>query len=1511
MATRLVHGTGLRLICLSMALPLGVSNAATTHTPGEVSPESVSSVLSMAFEARGKPTGLHSNFVARGRDHWLFLDEHGALLVLNKADKNEGTALRLRVTGARPVGPVGEGLLAGKANRFKGNKPEAWDTAIKRYESVRYPGLLPGVDLLYYSNEDRLEYDFVLSPGAQPGDVHFTLDGANSIRLSAGGDLLVELEGGTLVIKRPFAWQKNSRGDRKEIASAFTLDERGEVGFQIAAYDTGKELVIDPVLQYSTYLGGQLSEHAHDIATGPGGHLYITGKTVSADFTAASTCVECSQASSVPTRYDAFVARVDPSLSGAASLVYASYLGGNDIDYGLGIAVDTSGRAYLTGATASTTFPVSANPFQQNLMGSGPEFNAFVTRLSPDGTTIEYSSYLGGGNTTGTDIAVDSSGRAWIVGTTSADSASFPVVGGIQANLLGASDAFVSVLSPDGSTMVASSYLGGSASDRGTGIALDAEGRAWVVGTTFSDDFPTTIGAMHTTRIPSGPGTESLSNGFVSRLESLPGGFDLGISSYIAGGDSSANSVAVGPADEVFVVGGVSAPQGFPVGGSVQSTHGGSRDAFLLKLSPTASSVDWGSYLGGNDSDNALSVAVDSQGNPTVAGTTSSLDFPIERALQPSLGGGSDAFLSRFHSGGSTLLYSTFLGGINDEQGTGVALNANADAYLTGLSFSPDFPLTPSASQATHAGQSDAFLAAIVDPGCQLDSECDNGNICTDDSCDPTTGGCLHLANTTSCDDGEICTVGDACVAGSCQGGAALDCADGLFCTGVETCASQLGCQEGIALDPDDGIACTVDVCDETADALVNTSVDAACDDGLFCTGVETCNPTLGCQANAAPDPDDGVACTVDSCDEVADLLINTTDDAACDDGLFCNGLELCDSTEGCTAISVPDPDDGVACTVDICDENSDLLFNTPLDTLCDDDLYCNGIETCHATHGCQDNVDPDADDGVACTADSCNEASDSLVNTPVDVTCDDGKFCTGVETCHATLGCQDNPDPDPDDGIACTTDSCDHGLDSFVHSPVDILCDDGLFCTGVETCDATLGCQDNADPDPDDGLPCTVDSCEEASDSLVNTPVDAACDDGLFCTGAESCHATLGCQAGAAPDPNDGVVCTIDSCDEVGNSLTNAPDDSSCDDGLFCTGVETCDAALGCQNGAAPDPDDGVACTMDSCDEINDQLVNTINDDICDDAQFCNGAESCDAALGCQGGAAPDPDDAVACTVDSCDEINDQLVNTVDDGYCGDGVTCTHDTCDPSNGGCVNLADSSVCSDGNLCTDDVCDASSGCAHTHNSVPCEDGNPTTWTDQCSGGSCAGGPFACPLFPLTGCRGPTAPRKAKLLIRDKASDARDTLSWTWKEGAATAIDDFGDPRTGNDDFVLCLYDEEASVPFLVGQQLMTTGTLCGKKACWKYKRGSYRYRNRSGDVSDGIVRIKLSAGAEGKGDIKVSGKGAALGLPVLPLLVDERLTVQFIAENGNCWVAHYAADDVKSRNGKLNARSSSD
>ncbi len=383
-----------------------------------------------------------------------------------------------------------------------------------------------------------------------------------------------------------------------------------------------------------------------------------------------------------------------------------------------------------------------------------------------------------------------------------------------------------------------------------------------------------------------------------------------------------------------------------------------------------------------------------------------------------------------------------------------------------------------------------------------------------------------------------------------------------------------------------------------------------------------------------------------------------------------------------------------MGCTDDSCDEINNVIVNAVNDSNCDDGQFCTGVETCDAAADCQDNADPNADDGVGCTDDSCDEVNDVIVNAVNDGNCDDGLYCTGVETCDATADCQDNADPDPNDGVDCTDDSCDEETDSLVNAANDGNCDDGLYCTGVETCDATADCQDNADPDPDDGVDCTDDSCDEETDSLVNAVNDGNCDDGLYCTGVETCDATADCQDNADPDPDDGVACTDDSCDEETNSLLNVAADPFCEDENGCTD-DRCDSALGCVNeDNAASCDDGDACTV---------------------SDLCSGGS-------CQPGSAADCDNGNVCTDDACDSVLG--CHSVDNNAsCDDGNACTlEDSCD--GGGCVP-GDSRQCEDENTCTDDSCDPADGCVFSDNATSCDDDDPCTGEDLCGAGSCSG------------------------------------------------------------------------------------------------------------------------------------------------------------------------------------------
>ncbi len=640
--------------------------------------------------------------------------------------------------------------------------------------------------------------------------------------------------------------------------------------------------------------------------------------------------------------------------------------------------------------------------------------------------------------------------------------------------------------------------------------------------------------------------------------------------------------------------------------------------------------------------------------------------------------------------------------------------------------------------------------------GCTVDADCDDSVFCN--GAETCNGGTCQNGTAPSCNDGVGCT-DDSCNAGSdsCQNVVNDgNCDDGLACNGAETCHASLDCQSGTAVDCNDGVGCTTDTCNEPSGSCSNTPNDAACDDGTFCNGAETCDVNNDCQAGTAPTCDDGVGCTDDSCDGGTDSCDNVANDGNCDDGQACNGSETCHATNDCQSGTAVNCDDGVGCTTDSCNEPSGTCSNTPDNAACDDGLACNGSETCNATLDCQSGTAVDCNDGVGCTTDTCNEPGGTCSNAPSDAACDDGAWCNGSETCNATLDCQGGTAVNCDDGVGCTDDSCNETTDSCDNLANDANCDNGQFCDGAETCNATLDCEAGGDPCPgqscnettdtcvsclvdgdcddglacngaetcvggscqagtavdcDDGIACTTDVCNEPSGTCSNTPDDGACDDGLACNGAETCSATLDCQSGTAVDCDDGVGCTIDACSEPSGTCSNTPDDGACDDGAYCNGAETCDGALDCLTGTAVDCGDGVGCTDDSCNEVTDSCDNLANDANCDNGLFCDGAETCNATLDCQGGSDP-------CPGQSCDEGTDTCVSCLVDGDCDDGLACNGaETC---VGGNCQAGTAVNCDDGVACTTDACNEPSGtCSNTPDDGACDDGlacNGAEWCD---------------------------------------------------------------------------------------------------------------------------------------------------------------------------------------------------
>ena len=674
--------------------------------------------------------------------------------------------------------------------------------------------------------------------------------------------------------------------------------------------------------------------------------------------------------------------------------------------------------------------------------------------------------------------------------------------------------------------------------------------------------------------------------------------------------------------------------------------------------------------------------------------------------------------------------------------------------------------------------------------GCQAGTavDCDDGVDCTVDSCNEATDSCDYTPDDALCDDGQFCNGAEVCNAtAGCESGADpcegqlcdedldvcveclsdTDCDDGLYCNGAESCVGST-CQAGTAVDCDDGVSCTVDSCNEATDSCDYTPNDALCDNGLYCDGVETCDAIEGCQAGTAVDCDDSVDCTIDSCNETTDSCDYTPDDALCDDGQFCNGAEVCNATSGCESGTDP-------CEGQLCDEDLDACVECLGDADCDDGLYCNGAESC-VGGACQDGTAVVCDDGVDCTADSCNEATDSCDYTPNDALCDNGLYCDGVETCDAIEGCQAGTAVDCDDSVDCTVDSCNEATDSCDYTPDDALCDDGQFCNGAEVCNATSGCESGTDPCEgqlcdedldacveclgdadcddglycngaescvggacqdgtavvcDDGVDCTADSCNEATDSCDYTPNDALCDNGLYCDGVETCDAIEGCQAGTAVDCDDNVDCTIDECNEVTDDCDNIPDDALCDNGLFCDGDEACDPVLGCQAGSGFPCDDGVDCTVDDCDDVGNLCINEPNDAFCDNGLFCDGAESCDVELDCVAGEDPCPDE-------ECDEVNDMCVEPVcnNNGTCELGEDCYNCPNDCISGGGTSGCGNGVCEP--LVGEDCVSCPSDCNGKQVGTPtrqfcCGDGDGTNPVD-CSDPRCTEGDYECSDIP---------------------------------------------------------------------------------------------------------------------------------------------------------------------------------
>lgn len=734
---------------------LATLNAATGVTATGAITVAAYGRLPLSFEPNRGQAAAAVQYVSHGPGFTLFLTGSAATLAVRPQprdlshlfDPDHGMAasaaltqttpiteadLRLRFNGVDPtVQPSGGAPLPGVASYLIGSDPSGWHTNIPTYGQVTYPGLYPGIDLVYYGTQGQLEYDWRVAPGADPGAISFTVDGAQGLSVDRRGNLLLQTGIGILEQRAPVAYQEEN-GQRHSVAASYALDgTTNTVHFSIGAYDPSQPLIIDPVLSYSTYLGGSRDDTGSGITVDTSGDAYVVGSTSSSNFPTQSGLHMTNAGAS-----DVFVSKLNPS---GTALVYSTYLGGSGTDYGDAIAVDGTGDAYLTGYTYSSNFPTQ-NAAQAAYNGN---IDAFVTELNPAGNGLVYSTYLGGNNQDfGNGVALDGAGDAYVVGQTY--STTFPTANALQGTCNGCSnasnsDAFITKLNPSGGFLY-STYLGGNAYDYAQAVAVDGNGNAYVTGGTNSTTFPT--------QTPVQASSGGAYDAFVSKLSA--DGSVLLYSTYLGGGgNDDGYGIALDAQGDAYLTGKTQSTN-FPTQNALYATNGGGTsgyDAFVAQLNTGGDALVYATYLGGNGDDVAYAIAVDGTGDAYVTGQTFSTNFPTANALQSTCDGctstsNSDAFVTEVASDDSALIFSTYLGGSSTDTGAGIAVDAGGGIYVTGQTASTDFP-TATPLQASYGGGGywDAFVTKLTDT-----TACPAGWAC-DDIGDPTLVGDQTLAS--------------------------------------------------------------------------------------------------------------------------------------------------------------------------------------------------------------------------------------------------------------------------------------------------------------------------------------------------------------------------------------------------------------------------------------------------------------------------------------------------------------------------------------------------------------------------------------------------------------------------------------------------------------------------------------------------------------------------------------------------------------------------------------------
>jgi hypothetical protein len=731
------------LLVFLLALPFVVNAAPGANRVGPVKP-SLQSFAKTPLSFEQHDLANQPAFLSRGLGYQMWLTPDESVITLNKPGLKdeklspavETAQVRMKLMDAN-ANPVMSGLdkQEAKSNYFIGNDKSKWKTGIDNYAKVKYEKVYPGIDLVYYGNQQKLEYDFLVRPGTDYKNIRMSFEGADQLTLDDMGNLILKTATGDLVQHAPVIYQEVD-GKRNPVKGNYVLMAKNQVGFEVDDYDSRRTLVIDPVLDYASYFGGSNSDYGSTIQVIATGEIFVGGYTLSPDYPTFPDPPTTSPSLPFDDTYNALITydNVIIKLDATGQLIYSTYLGGNNYDASKEMKVDAAGAVYMTGPSLSTDFPIVGG-FQTSRSGS---FDAFIVKLNPSGSSIDYSSYFGGGGVEFVRaLALDNAGAVYIAGITSSNNSNFPLKNPLQSQNNGGSyDNFIAKINPavsGANSLVYSTFLGGSDTEEVGGIYADSAGAVYIGGSSRSSGLATT-------------GDTSLGgtrDGIIFKIN--PTGSTLDFATYLGGsGDDSITGIIVDSIGDIYVTGSTSSPINdstesinFPnpngvanLAGFVSPNASGS-NAFVTKLSSGGSTLVYSSLIGGSGSDSGSKIAIGLDGRSYIVGRTTSSEttFPIFGATQPASGGSTDGTVFQLNPAGTNLEFSTFLGGAGNDYLQDIIFKDNK-IYIVGSTDSTNITTVNNLGtsgnppQSSNNGNSDILIAVISDlPAGSTDTE--------------------------------------------------------------------------------------------------------------------------------------------------------------------------------------------------------------------------------------------------------------------------------------------------------------------------------------------------------------------------------------------------------------------------------------------------------------------------------------------------------------------------------------------------------------------------------------------------------------------------------------------------------------------------------------------------------------------------------------------------------------------------------------------------------------------